>query len=218
MQQMENLELELIQSQLETQEYSFNNINRELHDNIGQLLSSTKLLLGIAAMELEKIPDTLKTAEHTISKAIQDLRLLSKSISKEWLHNFNLIEHIEAEKEKINAEKNVEIKFICPHENLPLEPQVQVMMFRVIHQAIQNGIKHTAAKNIIIQIKNNDKKIEVSIEDDGHSFNAVPAKENHELHRMEHRTQLLGGTLEWNFDLQKGTTVIISIPVNQIED
>src|SRR5689334_15595264 len=67
---------ELLQSQLETQEYSFNQISQELHDNIGQLLSSTKLLLGIASMEMETVPDTIKTAEQTVGKAIQDLRLL----------------------------------------------------------------------------------------------------------------------------------------------
>ena len=68
---------ELLQTQLETQEYSFSQVSRELHDNIGQLLSTTKLLLGMAVMELENVPDTLKTAEQTVGKAIQDLRLLS---------------------------------------------------------------------------------------------------------------------------------------------
>src|ERR1044072_561682 len=102
MQQNTNLQLEFLHSQLETQEHSFNIISQELYNNIGQLLSSTKLLLSIAVMELEKIPDTLKTAEHTISKAIQDLRSLSKSISKEWVDNFNLVEQLQTEKDRIN--------------------------------------------------------------------------------------------------------------------
>ena len=75
---------QLLQSQLETQEYSFHQISQELHDNIGQLLSSTKLLLGITTMEMQTVPDTLKTAEQTVGKAIQDLRSLSKSLITSW--------------------------------------------------------------------------------------------------------------------------------------
>ena len=111
---------ELLKSQLETQEYSFNQISQELHDNIGQLLSSTKLLLGIAAMELKEVPDPLKTAEQTVGKAIQDLRALSKSLSKEWLHQFNLVQNLEAEKERINAARNIEVELISQYDKLPL--------------------------------------------------------------------------------------------------
>jgi signal transduction histidine kinase len=96
-----------------------------LHDNIGQLLSTTKLLLGMAVMELKNVPDTLKTAEQTVAKAIQDLRLLSKSLDKEWLHQFNLIEYLEAEKERINRERKVEVNFVSEYATLPMEPEAQ---------------------------------------------------------------------------------------------
>src|SRR6059058_3191544 len=51
---------ELLKSQLETQEYSFQQVSREIHDNIGQLLSSTKMLMSIGFMELTTVPDALK--------------------------------------------------------------------------------------------------------------------------------------------------------------
>src|SRR6478609_4637130 len=143
---------ELLQTQLETQEYSFSQVSRELHDNIGQLLSTTKLLLGMAVMELENVPDTLKTAEQTVGKAIQDLRLLSKSLDKEWLHQFNLIEYLEAEKERINAERKVEVNFVSEYIRLPMEPETQVMLFRVVQEALQHTIKHACAKHIGIEI------------------------------------------------------------------
>jgi len=54
---------QLLKSQLETQEYAFNQVSQELHDNIGQLLSSTKMLLSVAGMEIQQVPDTFKTAE-----------------------------------------------------------------------------------------------------------------------------------------------------------
>ena len=207
---------QLLQSQLETQEYSFNQISQELHDNIGQLLSSTKLLLGIASMEMETVPDTIKTAEQTVGKAIQDLRSLSKSLNKEWLHQFNLIENLEAEKERINAARNIKVELISQYEKLPLEPDAQVMLFRVVQEALQNSIKHSFAKHIIIQIKNTDAHFELSIEDDGRGFDIEKAKkESLGLRNMEHRTQLLGGTIEWQQGEKNGTIITIKIPVDE---
>ena len=205
---------ELLQSQLETQEYSFNQISQELHDNIGQLLSSTKLLLGIATMELKEVPDTLKTAEQTVGKAIVDLRSLSKSLSKEWLHQFNLVQNLEAEKERINAARNIEVQLISQYDKLPLEPDAQVMLFRVVQEALQNSIKHSFAKHIIIEIRNTDEHFELTIEDDGRGFDIESAKkESLGLRNMEHRTQLLGGTIEWKPGADRGTVIVIRIPV-----
>jgi len=207
---------ELLQTQLETQEYSFNQISRELHDNIGQLLSTTKLLLGMAVMELKNVPDTLKTAEQTVGKAIQDLRLLSRSLDKEWLHQFNLIEQLEVEKERINTERKVEVNFVSEYIKLPMEPEAQVMLFRVVQEALQHTVKHACAKHIGIEINNTDNDFELKIIDDGNGYNMESLKkESLELHNMEHRTQLLGGTIEWVRRKEKGTVITIKIPVKQ---
>ena len=206
---------ELLQSQLETQEHSFNQISQELHDNIGQLLSSTKLLLGIAGMEMQTLPDTFKTAEQTLAKAIIDLRLLSKSLNSEWLHGFNLMENLQAEKHRINAARNIQVLVVSEYEKLPLEPEAQVMLFRVIQEALQNSIKHADAKNIFIQIKNSNSSsyFDMDIEDDGIGFNADSARKNGlGLRNMEYRTQLLGGSIEWKPRV-KGTMISIKIPV-----
>jgi signal transduction histidine kinase len=205
---------ELLISQLETQEYSFQQISQELHDNIGQLLSSTKLLLSITAMEMQNPPDTLMTAEQTIAKAIIELRSLSKSLSKEWLHQFNLVENLQTEKERINAARNIEVQLISQYEKLPLEPQAQVMLFRVVQEALQNSIKHAFAKHIFIEIKNTDDRFVLSIEDDGLGFDIESVKkESLGLRNMEHRTQLLGGTIEWKPNKENGTIITITIPV-----
>src|SRR5688500_1706665 len=73
---------EIRQIRLETQEETFYQIGEEIHDNIGQLLTSTKLLLSISERALPGIPDPFYTAQETLSKAIQELRALSKSLNK----------------------------------------------------------------------------------------------------------------------------------------
>ncbi len=207
---------ELLQSQLETQEYAFNQISQELHDNIGQLLSSTKLLLNIGLMELPTAPDAIKTAEQTVAKAIQDLRSLSKSLNREWLDQFNLIENVDAEKERINASRNIEVTLGTVYKKLPLKSESQVMLFRVVQEALQNSIRHASPKHISIQIKNTDHHFELTIQDDGKGFDIQSAKkESLGLRNMEHRVQLLGGAITWQSETDKGTLITIKIPVNE---
>src|SRR4051812_4775518 len=66
----------LLQSQVEVQENTYRQIAGELHDNIGQLLSTTKMLMGVTEIKLGQVPDTLNTANATLGKAIQELRSL----------------------------------------------------------------------------------------------------------------------------------------------
>src|SRR5580765_112648 len=65
---------EILKTQLETQENTFYQVGEEIHDNIGQLLSSTKMLLGLTERSLPYIPDPLRTAQETLGKAIAELR------------------------------------------------------------------------------------------------------------------------------------------------
>jgi signal transduction histidine kinase len=212
----QELQQQLLQSVLETQEYSLNKISRELHDNIGQLLSSTKMLLGIAEMELDNVPDTLKTAEQTLSKAIQDVRQLSKSINKEWLHEFNLIENLQAEKQRIIAGRDIQVELNSKHEKLALEPEAQVILFRVVLEALHNSIKHASAKQIVIKIEHTTNNFQLTVKDDGHGFDIKSAKkENTGLHTMEQRIKLLGGDIKWISSNKKRTLIKIKIPAEQ---
>lgn len=206
----------LLQSQLETHEATLHQISEEIHDNIGQLLSSTKMLLGITEMNLNNTPDTLLTAEATLGKAIQDLRALSKSLNKEWLHQFNIVDNLKAEVERINAARTIHAQYITSTSFLPMQAEAQVMLFRIVQEALQNSIKHAHAQSIAIQTLYNNEHITVTIEDDGTGI-----RQNNQpltgvgILNMQHRTKLLGGTIAWNRLPEKGTQVIIILPVQQ---
>jgi signal transduction histidine kinase len=110
-------EKQLLQSQLETQEETLNKLSIEIHDNVGQLLNSTKLLIGLTQRSLAESPETLTLAEQTLGKAIQEIRMLSRSLNKEWLQQFQFMENLEAEVTRINAARNLQIHLMRP-ENI----------------------------------------------------------------------------------------------------
>ena len=208
---------ELLKTQLETQEQTFHQISEELHDNIAQLLSSTRMLLGITERTMNQVPDSLRTADETLSKAIQDLRMLSKSLNKEWLRQFNFIENLKTEIERINAARTTHLELSTQVSTLPLQPESQVMLFRVVQEALQNCIKHSQATKVMIRIEQGED-IRVLIQDNGKGIQTDanrPAGVG--MLNMNHRTKLLGGAISWSPAVTGGTLVTISVPVQSAQ-
>lgn len=205
-------EQELLKTQLETQEQTFHQIGEELHDNIGQLLSSTHMLIAITERSLDIVPDTLKTASQTLGKAIQDLRMLSKSLNKEWLNQFNVLDNLAAEIDRINASRTIHVTLQSSVSSVPLEPEFRVMLFRIIQEALHNAMKHSEAQNVSVEISNHDT-IKVLIRDDGKGFQTNATElSGIGLLNMNHRTTLLGGKISWTSLPGQGTEVTILIP------
>ena len=178
------------------QEATYSILAKELHDNVGQLLSSSKMLLGIAQRKLSDPPETLGIAENILSKAIVELRSLSKSLDKEWLEQFNLIENLQAEVNRINSSGILKVDF--NHENkLPFNPEKQIILFRIIQEALQNIIKHADARNVSIDIKEKDENLQIVITDDGKGLGAG-SESGLGIRNMKHRANLLGGSIVWS--------------------
>lgn len=210
------IENQFIQSQMEAREEVFQQLGQELHDNVGQLLSTTKMLLGITERNLTEVPDTLKTAEETLGKAIQDIRALSKSLNREWLQQFNLVENLHSELERMNTAGYVQANLKTGITILPLPAETQVMLFRIAQEALQNSIKHAGAKNIQVGVRIADDDVELLITDDGSGFDMVKGiGKGVGIINMQHRTQLLGGSITWRESDSGGTEVYIRIPLSQ---
>jgi signal transduction histidine kinase len=208
-----SIQQELLKTQLETQESTFRQIGEELHDNVGQLLSSTRILLVIAQRSIAQAPDTLQTAIDTLATAIQDLRSLSKALNKEWLERFNLIDNLLVEVERLNLSGAVNVTVDAPEIHLPLVPEAQVMLFRIIQEALHNGIKHAEARCIGIAFSREGTNIQIGIKDNGKGFDPESSQANGVgLINMIHRTKLLSGTISWDSVPTEGTLVKISIP------
>ena len=202
----------ILQAQLETQEETFATLGKELHDNVGQLLNSAKLLIGVTQRKLTDAPDTLSIADETLGTAINELRSLSKSLNKEWLQQFNFIDNLQTEIKRINAADSLQITFSYKTQ-LPFKSDKQIILFRIVQEALQNAIKHAQANNITIQLTEENNLLTVIVEDDGKGFEEKEKTATGiGLLNMKHRIKLLGGSIEWKSS-NKGASVIILLPV-----
>lgn len=201
---------QLLHSQIEVQEQTFQHIGKELHDNVGQLLSTSRMLIGLTERNLDKPPDTLHTANATLGKAISELRSLSKSLDKEWLAQFNLIENLKNEVARLNACGELEVVLQIQHHP-SISSNKQIVLFRIIQEAVQNAIKHSQCSKVEIDFLENDTDLEIEIKDNGKGFQEEQIKKGLGLENMKYRTKLLGGTIHFNSS-NSGTSIYIRIP------
>lgn len=199
----------LFRSRIEVQEQTFQQISRELHDNVGQLLSSSRMLLGIAERSMESPPATLVTANFTLARAIHEIRTLSKALDKDWLKKFDLMANLQAEVERLN--NGTTHAMLRIRGQIALLPDEQIILFRIVQESIQNAIRHGEPEHITIAITSAPERMLIRIRDDGKGF-GYGKVDGLGIGNMRHRTAILGGTIDWHSSTGSGTTVTILIP------
>ena len=204
---------EILQAQIEIQEQTFVSLAQELHDNIGQLLGSAKMLIGITERNINPVPETLQAASDSVGTAITELRSLSKSLNKEWLSHFSLLENIRIEADRINSAGKFKVTLLKETELLPLPIERQLMLFRIMQEALNNSVRHSQGKNILIQIKDNDSYINMTIADDGIGFDSTSEDlKGVGMIHLNQRVAILGGSIHINSKPNHGTSIVIDIP------
>lgn len=209
----ETFSRQLLQSQIEVQEETMTLLGQELHDNICQQMSSTKLMAGYARRKPEAATRALEEIEEQLGQTIHDIRELTRAIDKDWLAQFDLIANLQTEIARINAIGSLNIT-MDTDKQLPLGNDKQLLLFRIIQEAIQNAIRHSGASNIKIIVTYNDEKLDVNINDNGQGFN-IKSNTGLGMRNMRDRAGLLKGKIEWQSD-SLGSAVIVQIPIDLI--
>lgn len=216
--QLQQLEFaqQILKAQIETQENTLTTLGKELHDNVAQLLSSTKMLLAFTERTLENPPESLKIADETLAKAIDELRSLSKALSKDWLQQFSIVENLQTEINRLNLNSELIFNLQLPTA-ISLNSDKQLVLFRVIQEAIQNAIKHAKATKIDIHIHENAKYIFVNIMDNGIGIKEESLNNGLGTINMKNRILTLQGNIQWHLLPTAGTKISIELPIEKTD-
>ena len=217
--ELENLKImhenDILQSQIEIQEQTFQHISKEIHDNIGQKLTLAKLHLNTLYLANEKRTDSqIKDAVTMISESIIGLRDISRSLSSESILNNGLEKALEYEFEHLQRSGLYAISFEVTGKTIFLNGQHELVLFRIVQEAINNIIKHALASKIDILLHFEAHELSLQIKDNGRGFST---EHNHPrgngISNMKRRAITLNGIIEISSAPGTGTCINIKIPV-----
>lgn len=209
-----NYEKNLLSTQLEIQEETQQNISREIHDNIGLALTLAKLNLNtISTEELELAKEKINQSIELIGTALQDLRNISRSLNSELITNQGLIKAIEEEISRIRKSTTIKVAIQVSGETRYLDTHKELLLFRIIQEALNNTIKHSQATKIKIELLYLPSKLKLIVSDNGKGFNIEQpeCKKGSGLSNIQARTKIIKGEyiIESN---NYGTRITIIIP------
>ncbi|GAB2562289.1 sensor histidine kinase [Spirosoma areae] len=214
-QQIRQLELKSLRAMIEGQESERSRIARDLHDGLGIQLSRIKLFVE-AHQEL--LPLSVKEPlNQFLDEACTETRLISNDLRPYALSTFGLIPALEDLVQKLNLVNQTKLVLEHYGEMPPLGDEASVMLYRVVQELLNNAFKHAHAQMITVQIMANAETLLISVDDDGQGsdFTDKPSKGNG-IANIKSRIAYLGGQVMWQSEAQRGTSVMISLPMQKL--
>ncbi len=213
---------ELLESKLETQQLTMQDIGREIHDNVGQKLTLASLYVQQLSYQNKQTDLELKldNISEIINNSLTELRTLSHGLANNEKHDADLIPLLQQEVEKINATGNIKASLNTTLNSFERKSSEINTIYRMMQECIQNSLKHAQATNITITIELSQNKIQFAVADNGKGFSLNEKQKTGNgigFNNIEKRALLIKGVVDINSKIGIGTTVIITIPNKQVE-
>ena len=204
---------------IETQESTGKAIARELHDEIGQVLTGIGMLLSIP----EPLPPATQARIEEARRAVQELsgrvRALALALRPAALDDFGLIAALEGLLERYTRQTGITVEFVHARvEGERFRSEVEVAGYRIIQEALTNVARHAAVRHASVTVEASDGTLQVLVEDEGSGFVVSAVRAGAGLGGMRERVTILGGELEIVSAPGRGTRVSAQLPLEGPEE
>lgn len=211
----------LLDQLITAQEDERKRIARELHDGVGQALSS--IMLGASMIERsDASPQTKsKVADLRVltSETLMQVRRLGRELRPSVLDDLGLAAALDRYASEFALQyPEIAVDLHCDLDQR-LPPTVETSLYRVVQEAMTNVARHSHARRMSVLVARRNESVRIIIEDDGNGFDPVATRKNGQsvgIHGMAERADLLGGRLDIESN-EEGTTVYVEVPVETSE-
>jgi two-component system NarL family sensor kinase len=212
------MESHLLKAQLEIQEQTLQHISQEIHDNIGQALTFVKLNINtIDIYKIEETQNKLSESKELITKAIQDLRNLSKTLNTDFINDAGLAACIEYQLHFLEKTGLYTTRFFMSESWSKNQPETEIVLFRVIQELLNNIVKHAEATFIEVCMDYRKDTLVITVSDNGKGFLQSAdilacCDKGLGLGNIKKRIAIIQGALRIDSAPGKGTRVLIEVP------
>lgn len=211
-------ELNLLNAVVQGEEKERTRLSKELHDGLSPLLSSVRNHLEV----LNSSSDTLdaknkKYFSNSISllnNALDEVRTMSKDLMPSSLEDYGLITALKQLCERLDKTNNVKIIFYSSINKKRFERAIEIGLYRIAQEIINNALKHSGAGSINVQLVKHKNSIVLNIEDNGVGFlPAVNMDKGLGLRNITSRVKSLSGFTSIDSRVKKGTSITVEVPI-----
>lgn len=210
---------------LEGQERERRRISRDIHDGIGQLLTGLKFQLeSMDWSQYDKSREKIEEIKDLTTNIIKEVRRVSYNLAPTVLNDYGFVSAIRTMAQDLKSISPVEIVLEnITGFNLRLEKKAEINIFRIVQETVNNALKHSGARQIMISVSHTDKDLIIIVEDDGRGFKrhkvesgSIKKMRGHGIFNMQERARFLEADLILESSPGKGTTLTLEVPYKKL--
>lgn len=200
-------------------------ISRELHDELGQILTSVKMNLVFLGRELAKHlddPDSkyfeteISSMSELLDRSVKSVRKIISDLRPEVLVNLELVDALKWQIREFNSTPGIHCEFFCNCDEKKFDSDFTTAIFRILQEALTNVKRHSGADLVNVSLICNENQLILSVQDNGKGIPHLTkgGPKTFGLLGIRERAIILGGDLEINSSPQKGTEIKVAVPMN----
>jgi len=203
---------------VEYQEEERKRVSRELHDEIGQALTSILIRLKNLqdVTDLNLISDRVNGIRYIASQTIEEMRRLSMDLRPAALDNLGILPALRwYVGQSIQQNEGIEIQFISPARMDRMPTEIEIVLYRIAQEGLNNAIRHGGAKQIEVKLERNLRFVWLSISDNGRGFDPAESNRGLGLVGIRERVELIKGQCGIESQAGSGTRLWVEIPLDE---
>lgn len=188
-------------------------ISRELHDGLGQELTSMRLLvdLGSRLHGDRTALDSFTSLAQQIDRIQGSLRQVLVSLSPQPLEDGSLVESLAVLVGELGRRSGLECRFVHGHITDGVSSAVSLALFRIAQEGLTNALRHARARRLELRLDRRGDEITLEVHDDGRGIDPAEVGRGFGTRGIDERASALGGRATWTVD--HGTHLIVTLPL-----
>jgi PAS domain S-box-containing protein len=203
---------EIAKAIINTQEKERSEIGKELHDNVNQLLTTTKLYIENIRYFPAQQDTFIDKSAALVQRAITEIRSLSRALVTPTIYDIGFKATLDELIEHYLSLEVFDIQFLFDAEEERIDRGMKLTIYRILQELLNNIVKYAGAKSVAIAIRQDDCRLNVSVSDDGAGFDPCLVRVGLGLNNIKNRAEVFKGIVKIQAAPGAGCTVAISFP------